>query len=121
MKTKVNILIEKVNENAKQLFSLFSDYVTNKKEKHVYMLILPIMNLFITPTFCLNFILLLCFNQKAILIGSIMQWFYWKRMQMYYPIKILDTIFLTHLHTNGPVINSPFTIFVVEKNTFKLC
>jgi hypothetical protein len=80
----------------------------------MYMLILPIMNLFITPTFCLNFILLLCFNQKAILIGSVMQWFYWKRMQMYYPIKILDTTFLTHLHTNGPVINSPVNLTFME-------
>jgi hypothetical protein len=27
---------------------------------------------------------------------------------MYYPIKILDTTFSTHFHTNGPV-NSTFT------------
>ena len=66
------------------------------------------MNIFITPTFYLNFILLLFYNQKVILIGRVMQWFYCERMQMYYPIKIIDTTFLTHLHTNGPV-NLTFT------------
>jgi len=39
------------------------------------MLVLSVMNLFITPTFYLNFILILCFNQKAILMGSLMLYF----------------------------------------------
>jgi hypothetical protein len=29
---------------------------------------------------------------------------------MYYPIKIIDTTFSTHLHTNGPVINAPVNL-----------
>ena len=43
------------------------------------------------------------FNQKAIFMGSLMQWLYLERMKVYYPIKILDTTFSTHMHTNGPV------------------
>jgi hypothetical protein len=39
--------------------------------------------------------------------GSLMQWLYLERMKVYYPIKILDTTFQTHLHTNGPIINAP--------------
>jgi hypothetical protein len=40
-----------------------------------HMLVLSVMNLFITPTFYLNFILILCFNQKAILMRSLMLYF----------------------------------------------
>jgi len=79
-----------------------------------YILVLSVIDLFITPTFYLNFILLLCLNQKTILIGSVMQWLYWERMKVYYPIKILDTTFSTHLHTNGPIINAPVYLTFTE-------
>jgi hypothetical protein len=46
--------------------------------------------------------------------GSLMQWLYFERMKVYYPIKILDTTFSTHLHTNGPVINAPVNLTFTE-------
>jgi hypothetical protein len=46
--------------------------------------------------------------------GSLMQWLYLERMKVYYPIKILDTTFQNHLHTNGPVINAPFNLTFTE-------
>jgi len=33
---------------------------------------------------------------------------------MYYPIKILDTTFSTHLHTNGPFINALVNLTFTE-------
>ena len=79
-----------------------------------YILVLLVINLFIIPTIYLNFILILSFNQKAIFMGSLMQWLYLERMKVYYPIKILDTTFSTHLHTNGPVINAPVNLTFTE-------
>ena len=77
-------------------------------------LVLSVMNSFIIPTIYLNFILILSFNQKAICMGSLIQWLYLERMKVYYPIKILDTTFSTHLHTNGPVINAPINLTFTE-------
>jgi hypothetical protein len=79
-----------------------------------YILVLSVMNLFIIPTIYLNFILILFFNQKAIFMGSSMQWLYLERMKVYYPIKILDTTFSIHLHTNRPVINAPVNLKFTE-------
>ena len=79
-----------------------------------YILVLSVISLFITPTFYLNFILILSFNQKAIFMGSLMQWLYLERMKVYYPIKILDATFPIYLHTNGPVINAPVKLKFTE-------
>jgi hypothetical protein len=38
-----------------------------------------------------------------------------ERMKVYYPIKILDATFPTHLHTNGPVINAPVNLKFTEE------
>ena len=43
-----------------------------------------------------------------------MQWFYWEKMQIYYPIKILDTTFSTHLHSSEPFINPPVNLVFTE-------
>jgi hypothetical protein len=67
---------------------------------------------FIDHTYHLfNFILIPSFNQKAIFMGNLilMQWLCLERMKVYYSIKILDTTFSTHLHTNRPV-NLTFTV-----------
>ena len=77
-----------------------------------YILVLSVMNLFIIPTIYLYFILILSFNQKAIFMGSLMQWLYLERMKVHYPIKILDTAFSTH--TNGPVINVSVNLTFTE-------
>jgi hypothetical protein len=82
-----------------------------------YILVLSVMNLFIVPTVYLNFILILSFNQKAISMGSLVQWFYLERMKVYYPIKILDATCSTHLHTNRLVINANICTFA-ENITF---
>jgi hypothetical protein len=80
-----------------------------------YILVLSVMNLFIIPTIYLNFILILSFNQKAIFMGCLVQWFYLERMKVYYPIKILDATFSTHLHTNRLVIiNAPVNLTFTE-------
>ena len=79
-----------------------------------YILVLSVMNLFIIPTIYLNFILILSINQKAIFLGSLIQWLYLERMKVHYPIKILDTAFSTHLHTNGPVINASVNLTFTE-------
>jgi hypothetical protein len=65
-------------------------------------------------TIYLNFILILSINQKAIFMGSLMQWLYLERMKVHYPIKILDTAFSTHLHINGPVINVSVNLTFTE-------
>ena len=46
--------------------------------------------------------------------GSLVQWFYLERMKVYYPIKILDATFSTHLHTNRLVINAPVNLTFTE-------
>jgi hypothetical protein len=73
------------------------------------MLVLSVINLFITPTFYLNFILILCFNQKAILMGSLMQWLYFgKDVNVIFTWKYKNknrpgTLFTKQSLISGPV------------------
>jgi hypothetical protein len=109
---QINVIFS-ANVHILYLSISLSPYMWSSTLYTKYILVLSVMNLFIIPTIYLNFILILSSNQKAIFMGSLMQCLYLERMKVYYPIKILDTTFSTHLHTNGPV-NLTFTEMLVN-------
>jgi membrane protein YdbS with pleckstrin-like domain len=87
---QINVIFS-ANVHILYLSISLSPYMWSSTLYTKYILVLSVMNLFIIPTIYLNFILILSSNQKAIFMGSLMQWLYLERMKVYYPIKICES------------------------------
>ena len=72
-----------------------------------YILVLSVINLFITPTFYLNFILLLCFNQKCYIFR-----------QCTYSVSLSRYMWPSTLYTKFILVLSVMNLFIIRSTIY---